>query len=366
MIPIFSRNPPPANDASPPPPRPDYLFVESNLPTNERISTYDASGANAQYVGAFFLPSPADLVWALRVSPDGQTVAAGVANAVHLYGMDAGGGADVPARLADPAAGLPGQCLGLSWSPDGRYLVATHENSPYITIYDWQSGSPVKIANPSVLPLGSYCYGSCWSPDGRYLVVTSSANRNLLSASTALARYITIYDWQTGSPVKIADPAQPDFSAYACAWSLDGNWMAVAHSNGSGLTLYSVSGGVFTKVAQPASPPNSRCLAVAFSPDSRFLAVGGVSNDDVWIYDLSGGAPVKVAIPLATFGTVLALDWSADGTKLAVGCSNGALNYVATYTRSGATFTLDAAPSQTPSETVYALAFRYSPYGYVP
>ena len=34
-------------------------------------------------------------------------------------------------------------------------LAVAHETTPYVTIYDWQTGSPVKITDPAALPTGT-------------------------------------------------------------------------------------------------------------------------------------------------------------------------------------------------------------------
>jgi hypothetical protein len=91
----------------------------------------------------------------------------------------------IPAlKIADPATLPTGTGYGSSWSPDGRYLAIAHDTSPYVTIYDWVTGSPVKVANPATLPTG-IGRGASWSPDGRYLAIAHDTTP-----------YSTIYDFR--------------------------------------------------------------------------------------------------------------------------------------------------------------------------
>ena len=42
------------------------------------------------------------------------------------------------------------------------FLAVGHATSPYITIYDWNTGSPVKISNPGTLP-SSQGWSAAWA-----------------------------------------------------------------------------------------------------------------------------------------------------------------------------------------------------------
>jgi WD40 repeat protein len=228
-----------------------------------------------------------------------------------LIYQGSGLGPQDPTKISDPATPPTGNGTEVAWSPDGRYLAVSHSTSPYVTIYDWSTGSPVKIANPATLPTGDGS-GCAWSPDGRYLAVSHSTSP-----------YVTIYDWSTGSPVKISDPATtPTGLGRGVEWSLDGRYMAVAHVTSPYVTIYDWSTGSPVKIANPGTLPAGTGSDCCWSPDGRYLAVGmGVPNY-ITIYDWFTGVPIKISDP----GTLPAnacngCCWSSDGRYLVIGHS---------------------------------------------
>ena len=237
-----------------------------------------------------------------------------------------------PVKINNPSVLPSGWSYGASWSPNNRYLAVAHESTPYITIYDWSSGSPVKISDPATLPTGAGT--SCaWSPDGRYLAVMHAINP-----------CITIYDWSTGSPVKISDPATlppdgssnyPDGSTGYVAWSPSGRYLAVAHGSSPYLTIYDWSSGAPVKITNPATLPTGAASGVAWSPNGRYLAVGHSNSPYITIYDWSSGAPVKIANPSGPTGLPggdgRRPAWSPDSRYLAVPYSSGVPPTIAFY-----------------------------------
>ena len=185
-----------------------------------------------------------------------------------------------------------------------------HLTTPFVTIYDWNTGSPVKIANPATLPTNG-CYSAAWSPDGRYLAVGHGTTP-----------FVTIYDWQSGSPVKIADPATlPGNAGFAAGWSLDGRYLAIGCAGTPFVTIYDWNTGSPVKIANPATLPPEAGTGIAWSPDGRYLAVSNqITSPYITIYDWNTGSPVKIANP-ATLptGNGVSAAWSPDGRYLAVG-----------------------------------------------
>jgi hypothetical protein len=197
-----------------------------------------------------------------------------------------------PVKIANPAT-LPTEAgYGPSWSPDGRFLAVAHgTSSPYVTIYDWISGTPVKIANPATLPTGTG-YGSSWSPDGRFLAVAHDASP-----------YVTIYDWISGTPVKIANPATlPAGNGRGSSWSPDGRFLAVAHLTTPFITIYDWISGAPVKIANPATLPADNGYGSSWSPDGRFLAVAHDASPYVTIYDNRLAAAKEWMIDIASRG----------------------------------------------------------------
>lgn len=286
--------------------------------------------------------------------PDGSKFAVAHFNSpyVALYNWNGGD----PVKLADPATLPAGTGRSAGWSPDGRYLAVGHDTTPFLSIYDWNTGSPIKIANPATLPAASV-NAVCWSPSFRYL-----------ACAHGTSPYVTIYDFFTGSPVKIANPATlPTNTGSALAWSPDGRYLAVGHSNSPYLTIYDWQSGSPVKIADPASLPSSGVTRAAWSPDSRYLAVlGGASPT---IYDMNTGAAVLTGFSAPSLTSVSFIGWMSDGAHLAFANSSS----IVLYSWSGGVATLLDAAYDTagnaigaaaiaPNDDVVAMAINASPY----
>ena len=122
-----------------------------------------------------------------------------------------------------------------------RYLAVAHSGSPFVTVYDWITGSPVKMADPSDLPAG-VGNGAAWSPDGRYLVIAHTTTP-----------YVTIYDWDTGSPVKITNPGTLSLgtTAHVIADALAANDYLYLVSVGATAAAYTAGRFVLTLYGRP-------------------------------------------------------------------------------------------------------------------
>ncbi len=225
--------------------------------------------------------SGADCAW----SPDGKYLAVthSITPFITIYDFTTGS----LVKIADPATLPASSGNGVCWSPDSRYLAVAHNTTPFITIYDFTTGAPVKITNPASLPGGNSLEAS-WSPDGKYLAVATGVS----------SPFITIYDFTTGAPVKIADPGTlPTGSGFAVDWSPDSRYLAVGHGTTPFITIYDFITGVPVKITNPGSLPASTGLGVEFDPTGRFLAVGHNTTPFITIYDFITGAPVKITDP---------------------------------------------------------------------
>jgi WD40 repeat protein len=153
--------------------------------------------------------------------------------------------------------------------------------------FAWQA--PLKIANPATLPDGTAC-GAAWSPDGRYLAVAHLATP-----------FVTIYDWITGSPVKISDPATlPYGNGQACAWSPDGRYLPIPSTTTSFMIIYQRTGRAIIKISDPATIPTGTGHSPAWSPDGRYLAVPHDTTPFLSIYDLRVSANNAWLVDIAT------------------------------------------------------------------
>ena len=58
------------------------------------------------------------------------------------------------------------------------------------------------------------------------------------------------------------------------AWSPDGNYMSVAHTNSPYITIYKRDGDTFTKLANPDVLPTGIGWGTAWSPDGKLYECG--------------------------------------------------------------------------------------------
>ncbi|MCB9454301.1 MAG: PD40 domain-containing protein, partial [Anaerolineaceae bacterium] len=104
-----------------------------------------------------------------------------------------------------------------------------------------------------------------------------------------------------------------NFDVGAIAWSLDGNFIAVANQ-GSQIQIWDVSAVLSGGTAQQvATFENIPANAMMWSPDSHQIAVGVANN--VVILDATTGHATSNLI--GHEDTVIVVAWSPDGTRLA-------------------------------------------------
>ena len=134
---------------------------------------------------SFMLPSANIRQSSLVIKKNGVVVSDYIASIKHQ---------ESNSRIANPTSLPKGTGNGVSLTPDGTVMVVAHDNSPYITTYDWIDGEWVKRPDPASLP-ASHGYGVALTPDGTVMAVAHSSSP-----------YITTYDWIDGAWVKRPNP----------------------------------------------------------------------------------------------------------------------------------------------------------------
>ena len=180
---------------------------------------------------------------------------------------------------------------GVSWAStaDGHYLAASHDVSPFISIYKRAGDTFTKLANPAALPAGDG-ESARFSPDGGYLVV-----------GHAVSPFISIYKRAGDTFTKLANPAAlPTNPVLNTAFSPDGAYMCVSHAVSPFISIYKRAGDTFTKLANPAALPAAASRGCSFSSDGNYLAVTSDStNPYLLIYKRAGDTFTKLANPAA-------------------------------------------------------------------
>ncbi|GEO80358.1 caspase family protein [Pararhodospirillum oryzae] len=226
------------------------------------------------------LPSgPGDVgkVYAVAVSPDGETIAAGgwtdpPKNGLALYLFDANTGAVIQ-RLE----GLPSVVLHLAFSPDGRQLAAGLGGSHGVRLYERGPGGWVERIRDAAY--GGDCYGVAFARDGRF-------------ATTSLDGLVRLYD---AKGVKSAQHATGLEYPFGLAFNPRDNRLAVGFEGEPLVHLYDGN------TLAPLSAPSVSGLVggnfskVAWSRDGRTLYAAGRYDDG------TGQSPVVA--------------WDEDGTR---------------------------------------------------
>jgi WD40 repeat protein len=213
---------------------------------------------------------------------------------VHLWSLRGGGG--------------PTLTVGENWSgttvaasADGR-LVAFESDDNAIMIYDTAHPS-----RPSVVlhPAGRVSRHMAFSPDGRYLAINLDDRLTL---------------WEPSRPeAPVASLAAP--RSYALAFSPDGR--RVAFGNGAAITVRELAR---LDVPYRDIPFVGTASVLAFDTDGTRLAVG-TEKDSAYVWDLSSAArePTHTLVGRNSNGYIDALGFSPDGRSLAGGSTAGSV-----------------------------------------
>lgn len=239
----------------------------------------------------------AENVFNLAVSPDGHTLAAGMA-----------GNAKGTVYILDSATLVPRFELkfgndvasGLDFSADGKRLVIAGDKIPNV----WNAETGTKLFDLQRPGAASLTFQAKFSPDGSRILVTSVENRAF------------VYDSQTGQLLQTLQGATyEEMRDRARAQSPSESGAADPIDDAVNHASFGIWGAA---------------TYAAFSPDGKTIAVTGPANPDgsVRLFDvatgalvrtLSGGRSAGIAPPL-TYGDVLT--FSADGNRLVAAVAN--------------------------------------------
>jgi WD40 repeat protein/serine/threonine protein kinase len=234
----------------------DHVVRVWDLATGERITLEGPAKHTA--AGFSFSPDGARL---LSVHYPDDDAPSGVGHrSIRIW--------DLAARKPVVALDRPPEHLalgGLSFSPDGKYLVGVNMLQSVVKVWDAATGHEAYSCKYT----GSYARHAILSPDGKRLVV--SGDKGIQVWDTA--RHELLTTWPAASPI-----------GYRLAFSPDGKRLAQGGTDGLVEVWDSSSGQKIHSFKGHAGSVDH----LAFNPESTLLATGG-ADGTLRIWDTTGG-----------------------------------------------------------------------------
>jgi Tol biopolymer transport system component len=285
------------------------------------------------------------LINALAYSPDGSLLAVGGYKEILLHKAD---GSAIEARLL----GKSDRILSLAFTPDGKTLVASGgAPARFGEVQIWDVASRKLLR--SVMETSDTLFGGSISPDGKF-VAFGGADKTLRSVEIETGKELFKAghheDWVLGTvygtdgkrivsvgrdrAAKLADASSGAFLEnvnllrdilYAIARHPRRDYVLIGGEDRVPY-LYTMDRPRALKIADDSTlvrkfeEQQGRILALAFSPDGSRIAVGGLSGE-IPVYNTESGE--RVATCKADQAGVFVLSFRPDGKQLAAGGFDG-------------------------------------------
>jgi hypothetical protein len=338
------------------------VWVDDEVVQTESVSTTVRGGdfASESPTTAFTkltdpstLPTATPASGGVGFSDDGQYMAIGDTSGTGFQIYYISGTTFTPLTYA--GWNMTGGATGVAWHPDSLNVAFTHATTPFIDIGFITSGSAGTaifddLADPATLPTGN-ANGCAWSPNGQFLAVAHDTTP-----------FVTIYEC-TGTAgsglvlTKLTNPASlPAGAGQGVAFSADGRFMTVAHTTTPFVTIYEINGTTFTKLTDPSSLPAGNGNGVAFSADGLHMAVAHATTPFITIYSVSGTTFTKLSNPSTLpDGTGQSVTFSSDNQFLVI--ANTTTAFLTIYRYVSGVWTKQTDPVSLPDGDSTGVAF---------
>jgi parallel beta-helix repeat protein len=227
--------------------------------------------------------------------------------------------------------------LSVSWSPDGRYFATaeanpTNKGQQQLFVYQFNRQQFDLIHTHSIVPISSVAIQNSvevqsigWSPSGNYIALTETVSDNVFiyqfePVNNNLMQ-IAVSNISPGNPVNLN-------------WRFDNQFFAVADSALNRVLLYKFDqvAQILTQVAIVAT--SLAPVSLHWSPDGNFLAVAetnGSGSGFLQIYSFSQASQTLNLVASQAFTNPVGVSWSPNGLYLALVNDNSFKNTVITY-----------------------------------
>ncbi len=299
--------------------------VEShNTKDGEYLSSYTVVSLSDVGLGRerARIDGPIDEMCAVAFSPDGRTLAVGLAREVKLYDPETR-----QERSALRTSGA-GDFAHLAFSADGQRLVAASDHS--VIVWDLATGCEVASLDARSKMVNDVAISS----DGRTIAVASTGPVicrpigpfGLFGvACRTEGGYVRLWDMATKQEYR---SLEHQGTAYTVSFAPDGR--TLASGGGDGAKLWDLAKGRVRKIiADPV-------FCSAYAPDGRTLALGTgewvsiEGGGEVRLWDMIGG---RVRAVLRGRDRARSLAFAPDGRSLVTGSSQGVVLWDLTSSR---------------------------------
>ncbi len=219
-----------------------------------------------------------------------QILACSVGKTIHLF--DAAG-------VTLKTLAHPSTVTGLAFDAKGKRIAASHYNGASL----WFVAS--KSDNPRLLAWKGSHLGIAISPDGENVVTAMQEN--------------ALHGWRLSDGQHMRMSGYPS-KTQAMSFTRGGKWLATSGAESIVLWPFTGGGPMGKAPTELAGGDNVLCSFVACHPLHEAVAAG-FSDGLVVLADIPGQRILPVAAPGR--GSVSAMAWNADGTRLAFGTESG-------------------------------------------
>lgn len=193
---------------------------------------------------------------------------------------------------------LPSSVGGLAFAPRGFRLAVAHYNGASLWF-------PNAKAAPEKLEWKGSHLDVAFSPDGRFLVTCMQEP--------------TLHGW------RLSDGKHMRMSGYAAkvqsiSWGMAGKWLATSGATQLVMWPFQSKDGPMGKTPTLLAPTEGKVSAVACHPKQEVVAVG-YEDGMILLVRIDDGAEILARRP--GNAAVSAIDWNADGSRIAFGTEDG-------------------------------------------
>jgi WD40 repeat protein/DNA-binding winged helix-turn-helix (wHTH) protein len=292
-------------------------------PNNRVLAGIDSSGtvsfSDQQHGGVFTYKAHQDNGRAVAYSPDGQFVATGAENIILWNSIS---------HRKIVHLSYPSIVWGLTFSPNGRWLVSTHGDGS-ILIWDHEQHELVASLNGHSAAVRTVAF----SRDGKHIASAGEDDSVIVWDAESKHKEAVLVEHKDKVTGVAFSPdgkslASTDFSGLIIYWDWEHarpRWSKVEERESNCLTISPNGQWIATPIAVYAAEDGARLAemgygswAIAFSPDNQSLATESQGNLVVWDSPTWTDAYRRAIGP-----SFIALSFSPDGKLLATGDNQG-------------------------------------------